>query len=154
ESGQFWADLLAGAAKPTALPKNPARGGRSGKSFERLRVGLREGTWDTLQNVSRRCRLTPGALIQTAWALLLGHTTRSRDVVFGAAFSGRPSELADAEWMVGPFVNTLPVRVRLEGGRAVREQLEAVHRLLLSLHEHQFCSLPEIQRFGKVAPGR
>jgi hypothetical protein len=29
-----------------------------------------------------------------------------------------------------------------------------VHQLLLSMHEHQFCSLAEIQRFSKVAPGR
>jgi len=154
ESSEFWANLFTDFALPTALPKNHARAGQSGKSFERIRVRLKDETWETLQNVSRRCHLTPGALIQAAWALLLAQKARSADVVFGAAFSGRPTELADAEWIVGPFVNTLPVRVRLEGGRTLREQLQAVHQLLLSMHEHQFSSLAEIQRFGNVAPGR
>jgi hypothetical protein len=154
ESGDFWANLFADFKNPTALPKKQARAGRSGKSFQRMRVRLKGETWDTLQDVSRRCHLTPSALIQTAWALLLGQKTRSGDVVFGAAFSGRPTELADAEWIVGPFVNTLPVRVRLKGERSLREQLRVVHQLLLSMHEHQFCSLAEIQRLSKVAPGR
>ena len=154
ESGDFWANLFADFKNPTALPKKQARAGRSGKSFQRMRVRLEGETWDTLQDVSRRCHLTPSALIQTAWALLLGQKTRSGDVVFGAAFSGRPTELADAEWIVGPFVNTLPVRVRLKGERSLREQLRVVHQLLLSMHEHQFCSLAEIQRLSKVAPGR
>jgi amino acid adenylation domain-containing protein/non-ribosomal peptide synthase protein (TIGR01720 family) len=154
ESGDFWANLFADFANPTALPRNHVRAGRTGKSFQRIGVRLQNEAWDTLQDVSRRCHLTPSAVIQTAWALLLAQKTRSGDVVFGAAFSGRPTDLADAEWIVGPFVNTLPVRVRLEGGRSLREQLQVVHQLLLSMHEHQFCSLAEIQRFSKVPPGR
>ena len=154
ESSDFWPNLFDGFANPTALPKNHARAGQSGKSFQRKRVVLKNETWDSLQDVARRCHLTPSAVIQTAWALLLGQKTRSADVVFGTAFSGRPTDLADAEWIVGPFVSTLPVRVRLEGRRNLREQLQVVHQLLLSMHEHQFCSLAEIQRFSKVAPGR
>jgi len=33
------------------------------------------------------------------------------DVVFGAAFAGRPTDLRGVESIVGPFVNNLPVRV-------------------------------------------
>jgi non-ribosomal peptide synthase domain TIGR01720/amino acid adenylation domain len=154
ESSDFWVNLFAGFANPAALPRNHVRVGPTDKSFQRIRVRLKNETWATLQDVSRRCHLTPSALIQTAWALLVGQKTRSADVVFGAAFSGRPTDLADAEWIVGPCVNTLPVRVRLEGRRSLREQLQAVHQLLLSMHEHQFCSLAEIQRLSKVAPGR
>ena len=52
--------------------------------------------------------------MQGAWALLLGRLTGRRDVVFGAVVSGRPPELPGVESMVGLFVNTLPVRVRLD----------------------------------------
>ena len=40
-------------------------------------------------------------------------------MVFGAAFSGRPAELPGVETLVGPCVNNLPVRVRLDPEKRV-----------------------------------
>jgi non-ribosomal peptide synthetase component F len=34
-------------------------------------------------------------------------------VVFGVTVAGRPAELAGVEHMVGLFINTLPLRLRL-----------------------------------------
>ncbi len=55
-------------------------------------------------------------LVQGSWALLLGMLAGSDDVVFGATVAGRPAEVPGIETMVGLFINTLPVRVRLDPG--------------------------------------
>jgi amino acid adenylation domain-containing protein/non-ribosomal peptide synthase protein (TIGR01720 family) len=154
ESDDFWKKSFADFAAPTALPRIQSRAGRTDKSFQQIRVVLRSETWDALLDVSRRCRLTSSALIQAAWALLLAQKNRSADVVYGAAFAGRPTDLENAEWIVGPFVNTLPVRVRLEGGRGLLQYLQEVHQLLLSMNEHQFHSIADIQRFSNIPRGR
>ena len=48
------------------------------------------------------------------WAMLLSAFTDRSDVVFGVTVSGRPSELAGVETMIGLFINTVPLRVRLD----------------------------------------
>ena len=52
-------------------------------------------------------------MLQAAWALVLKSLSRSSSVVFGAAISGRPAELAGIEGVVGPCVNNLPVRATI-----------------------------------------
>ena len=55
--------------------------------------------------------------MQMAWALVLSRLTDRDDVVFGVTVSGRPAELAGVETMIGLFINTVPMRVRLDAGR-------------------------------------
>ena len=53
--------------------------------------------------------VTLSSVMQAAWALLLSHYSGLSDVVFGAAFSGRPPELPGIDELVGPCVNNVPV---------------------------------------------
>ena len=48
-----------------------------------------------------------------AWALILSKYCNQQDVVFGSVVSGRPPDLEGVENMIGLFVNTLPVRIRI-----------------------------------------
>ena len=45
--------------------------------------------------------------------MLLGRLTGRDDVVFGVTVAGRPPEIAGIESMVGLFINTLPLRIKL-----------------------------------------
>ena len=64
--------------------------------------------------------MTLNTLIQAAWAILLGRLTGRDDVVFGVTVAGRPPEIAGIERMVGLFINTLPLRVRLAPATPLR----------------------------------
>src|SRR6185503_12192497 len=66
-----------------------------------------------LQSFAQRHQLTMNTLVQGAWALVLSRHSGAEDVVFGTVVSGRPAELRGVETMVGSFINTLPVRVRV-----------------------------------------
>ena len=52
--------------------------------------------------------------MQGGWAMLLERQSGKADIVFGAAFAGRPTTLRGAESIVGPLVNNLPVRTTVD----------------------------------------
>ncbi len=82
--------------------------------------------------------------------MLLNRQTGNSDVLFGAAFSGRPADLHGVESIVGPFVNNLPLRTRVEPNLRTGEFLRQMHSHLLGLSPFQYISLIEIQKVSEV----
>ena len=91
--------------------------------------------------------------MQGAWALLLSRYSGEEDVVFGAAVSGRPPELAGVEAMVGMFINTLPVRVRVAPEMPVREWLARIQAAAAELRGHENSPLVQVQKWSGVPAG-
>ncbi|GHF80856.1 hypothetical protein GCM10018790_68250 [Kitasatospora xanthocidica] len=90
--------------------------------------------------------LTLNTVVQGAWAVLLGELTGRRDVLFGSVGSGRPAELAGVETIVGSFLNTLPVRVRLDRGGSVAALLSELQEQQFTLADHQRIGLAELRQ--------
>ncbi|HEY0095678.1 MAG TPA: AMP-binding protein, partial [Archangium sp.] len=106
-----------------------------------------------LNAFARQQGLTLNTVVQGAWALLLGHHAGTRDVVFGTTVSGRPPELSGVEGMVGLFINTLPVRVRLPGDEPLVEWLKGLQAWLLEMRQHEHSPLVKVQRWSEVPAG-
>ncbi|MEV0401885.1 amino acid adenylation domain-containing protein [Actinoallomurus sp. NPDC050550] len=94
----------------------------------------------------RRHGLTANTLVQGAWGLLLSRLTGHEDVVFGTAVSGRPPEIPGVERMVGLFINTVPVRVRIDEGESVAALLNRLQDEQAELFPHQHLGLTEVSR--------
>lgn len=150
DAAKFWQGQLAGFRKPTALP-GEAPGRDSGdERYQQHVVQLSNDTTAALQSAARRLQVTLNTLVQGAWSLLLSRQSGDADVVFGAAFSGRPTDLPGVESIVGPFTNNLPVRVAVDGEETAAEFFRNVHERLLHLSAYQFTPLMEIQRGSEV----
>ncbi|MEY9994220.1 amino acid adenylation domain-containing protein [Streptomyces sp. V4I8] len=94
--------------------------------------------------------VTVNTVAQTAWALVLARMTGAEDLVFGAVVSGRPHDLPGVERMVGLFINTLPVRIRLRSQEGVDELLARVQDEQLRLAPYHHVRLAEVQRAAGV----
>ncbi|MFJ5261731.1 amino acid adenylation domain-containing protein, partial [Streptomyces sp. NPDC088387] len=141
-----WRSELAGADEPSLVaPADPAR---TPVSPESLITRLTPELTGDMARLARGLGLTVNTLVQGAWAMLLARLTGRTDVVFGATAAGRPSDLPGAESMIGLFINTLPVRVRLDGGRTVADVLTDLQERQSALMAHQHLGLPEIQRLA------
>ena len=138
-----WTEALAGVDGPTLLVP-AARGTAPPLPDEVVDVVPAELT-ATLTALARRCGATLNTLIQAGWAILLGRLTGRDDVVFGATVSGRPADLPGVESMVGLFINTVPVRVRLPPVEPVTELLARLQVEQAALLDHQHVGLAEIQ---------
>ena len=89
--------------------------------------------------------VTLNTLVQAAWALYLSRVTGQHDVVFGATVSGRPAGVPDVERMVGLFINTVPVRVRVREDETLAGLLARVQAEQAELLPHHYLPLPRIQ---------
>jgi non-ribosomal peptide synthetase component F len=82
--------------------------------------------------------------------MTLGHYSAASDIVFGAAYSGRPPEIPGVEGMVGPCVNNVPVRVSVAPGQSLATLLASLQRKQADLMHHQHAPLAQIQEWAGV----
>ncbi|WP_231626552.1 condensation domain-containing protein, partial [Streptomyces apocyni] len=106
-----WREVFDGFDEPTLL--SPAETAHTSVLPAQIMRELAADVSERLTGAARRAGVTLGTLVQGAWAMVLGALTGRDDVVFGTTVSGRPPEVAGIEGTVGLFINTLPVRVRL-----------------------------------------
>ncbi|MET9324578.1 amino acid adenylation domain-containing protein, partial [Streptomyces sp. NPDC003038] len=154
EAEQYWRDLLGGVKEPTSLPfdRRPADTHRA-QSSERLVTWLTAEASERLYAFARAHRLTVNAVMQGAWALLLSRYSGERDVVFGATVSGRPADLAGADSMVGMLINTLPVRIEIDGAAPVGTWLAGVQQAQVEARQYEYVPLPQIQGWSGIERG-
>jgi amino acid adenylation domain-containing protein/non-ribosomal peptide synthase protein (TIGR01720 family) len=150
----FWKTYLDGFLAPTPFgvdhaPAAPARKADIGRS----RVRLSQAESDRIRAFARQNRLTMSTLFQGAWARLLSFYSRETDVVYGTTVAGRPASFAGVESMVGLFINTLPVRVRLRPEMQVGAWLEQIQAEQVISREYENCPLVELQALSAVPRG-
>jgi amino acid adenylation domain-containing protein/non-ribosomal peptide synthase protein (TIGR01720 family) len=144
----FWREALAGFRSPTPLGVDrPA--GSAGTSAERVRSLPVE----PLQAAARRLQVTLNALVQAAWALLLGTYSGEREVLFGITVSGRPAELPGAESMIGLFINTLPLRVPLPAAAEIAPWLRRLLARQAEAQRFEHTPLARVQEWSEVPRG-
>ncbi|MBG0824312.1 amino acid adenylation domain-containing protein [Planomonospora sp. ID91781] len=140
---EAWRRSLAGLDGATLVA--PGLGDGPAGEPGRVRARLGEEPTARLTAALRARSLTLNTAVQGAWALLLAQLTGRDDVVFGGTVSGRPPELPGVERMIGLFINTLPVRVRLRPGETLSGLLTRLQAEQAELLPHHHLGLAEIQ---------
>ncbi|MEU1707404.1 non-ribosomal peptide synthase/polyketide synthase [Streptomyces sp. NPDC005706] len=149
-----WRTVLDGFATPTPLPADrPRRPGHETRSAGVHTAALSEEVSARLARTARTAGLTLGTVVQGAWALLLSRYSAERDVLFGTTVSGRPDDLPGAESMVGMFINTLPTRVRVDGGRGAVAWLRELQEEQAEARRFAAVSLAELTSLSDVPAG-
>ncbi|MFI5562666.1 amino acid adenylation domain-containing protein [Amycolatopsis japonica] len=140
---EAWRAELAGSDEPTVVDADADKAMVvPGEHAE----WLPEAATRALTGFARGHGLTLSTIVQGAWALVLSRLAGRTDVVFGTVVSGRPADVPDVEQMVGMFINTVPVRVRLDGDLPVLELLQDLQSRQSALTEHQYLGLSQVQR--------
>ncbi|WP_369027643.1 amino acid adenylation domain-containing protein [Nocardia farcinica] len=143
-----WQRMLAGIESPTRVT-----GGERTVTADSGEVGveLSAATSAAILDLGRSHGVTANTSVQVAWALLLTVLTGRSDVVFGNTVSHRPPQVAGVERMIGLFINTVPVRVRLDPHERVAELLVRVQSEQAAMLDHRYIGLAELQRATGVA---
>ncbi|QLY29808.1 amino acid adenylation domain-containing protein [Nocardia huaxiensis] len=139
-----WTEALAGVDTPTRAV--PSLAGIESTESGMVTVDFSADSLAKLESTVRAAGATVNTGVQAAWALLLAMLTGRTDVVFGGTVSGRPPQLAGVEDMVGLFINTLPVRVRLDPAERVSDLLARVQSEQARLLDHQHVGLAAIHQ--------
>ncbi|WP_188051873.1 non-ribosomal peptide synthetase [Azospirillum sp. Sh1] len=148
----FWRTFLAGVEGATPLPMlSPAPESGSVVPLSQSHL-LDEAETARLAAAARGLGVTLNTLVQGAWGLVLAARSGRNDVLFGVTSSGRPAELDGAEHMLGVFINTLPLRVRVPGQRRLGDYLRGIQADNAAMREHEHSALADIQAQAGVGP--
>ncbi|MBZ4423049.1 non-ribosomal peptide synthase/polyketide synthase, partial [Myxococcus sp. RHSTA-1-4] len=155
QAENWWRKALAGFKAPTPLPGiRPAA--RAGGAYPRLlekQLEVDGEAWAALQAFARQHQLTINTIVQGAWALLLSRYSGAKDVAFGATLSGRPAGLGRIEEMVGLFINSLPVRVRLPDDAQLVPWLKELQAWQVDMRAYEHSPLVQVQGWSDVRRG-
>ncbi|HEY0856189.1 MAG TPA: condensation domain-containing protein, partial [Albitalea sp.] len=151
EHEAFFREMLAGVDEPT-LPFGIADVNGNGSGVEEACRAIDAGLAQRLRQTARSLGVSAASLCHVAWARVLASISGRDDVVFGSVLLGRMHGGEGADRALGLFINTLPLRVRIDDGD-VRENVRRVHALLGRLMHHEHASLALAQRCsGVLAP--
>jgi amino acid adenylation domain-containing protein/non-ribosomal peptide synthase protein (TIGR01720 family)/FkbM family methyltransferase len=154
-SEAFWRRTLKGFTAPTPLggERQVEHGSMEDLVSERQEVYLSVETTNALQVFARQHQLTFYTLVQGAWALVLGQHSKKQDVVFGTVVSGRPADLPGVETIVGPFINTIPVRVKIPPQALLLEWLKELQTQQVEARQHEHSPLVQVKGWSEVSRG-
>jgi hypothetical protein len=128
EVSAFWRASLAGFAGPTPLPLDtqvpPSVGAAT--DFHEVELSLDPGSREALRGLAEQRRVTAGSVFYAAWAAFLHGYAAQPLITFGIAQSGRPAALGNVGGMVGMYMSTMPLAVRVEPGQSFADLLGQV----------------------------
>ena len=151
EHERFFSSMLAGVETPT-LPFSLLDVRGDGSSIIEAQLPLNNRLVSHIRDVSRELLVSPAALFHLAWAQVVARTSGRPDVVFGSVLLGRTTIGEDALRAVGPFINTLPVKIAVDK-RSPQAAVLETHALLVELMRHEHASLALAQRCSNVSAG-
>ncbi|GAB5525200.1 MAG: surfactin non-ribosomal peptide synthetase SrfAB [Roseivirga sp.] len=145
-STRYWQNYLEGYEGLTGLPvKTNSAGQPSAYRLRNHKVQIEATQVQRWKKLAADCGVTPNTLFQLAWSVLLARYNHTSDIMFGAVVSGRSTEVNGIESMVGLFINTIPVRIKLNENVAVSELLKDIQQDTLNSVDHQYHPLSEIK---------
>ncbi|KAG0211800.1 hypothetical protein BGX28_007390 [Mortierella sp. GBA30] len=147
----FFTKMLADIETP-ALPYGLTDVHREGVNVTESHRTLTQDLHERLRNHARRLGVSLAALCHLAWAQVIAGTSGQHRVVFGTVLFGRMQGGSGSDRTMGLFINTLPLRIDVEGS-TVLHKIHQVQNDLATLLEHEHASLAMAQRCSSVPSG-
>jgi non-ribosomal peptide synthetase component F/acyl carrier protein len=144
----YFRELLGDVQEPTA-PFELIDVRRDGTGMAQASRAVDPSLAQRLRDQARRLGVFPSSLCHVAWGLVLARVCGRHDAVFGTVLLGRMQAGEAAHRVMGMFINTLPVRIRL-GESPVGAIVRETHRQLSRLLRHEQASLALAQRCSRV----
>ncbi|MCS0710057.1 non-ribosomal peptide synthetase [Massilia aurea] len=142
EQSQFWRSHLSGAPAllelPTDRPRPPVQSYAGGSVPLRLSSAMVEG----LRGLAQRHGATMFVTLLAGWAALLARLSGQDDIVVGTPAANRKHR--ELESLIGCFVNTLALRVRVDAMTSGDILIEQVKATSLQAYSHQDLPFEEV----------
>ncbi len=147
---RFWRAELAEAPQALPLPADNPYPARQTFAAERINTTLDAGLVDALRQLAARHETSLFAVLLAAYAIVLARLTGSDDLLIAVPMAARTRP--ETESVVGLFMNTVPIRVRIDRDRTLSELVRSVHAATVRALAHQ--ELPFARVVDLMRPDR
>ncbi|KAI9729802.1 MAG: hypothetical protein M1818_008379 [Claussenomyces sp. TS43310] len=96
-------------------------------------------------------KITISSLLRAAWAMTLSVYSGSTDVNFGTTLSGRNYAFPDLDSLIGATIATVPIRIRLDLNKSIRDFLESVQDQSVDMIPYEHTGLQFIRKLSPDA---
>ena len=152
---EYWKQLLDDydeSAKISPLPSvipDKTYENEAVEKVERQSILLEEDLSQRLLGLAAYQNITINTIAETIWGILLAKYNGIEDVVFGKVVSGRNAHIPGIEQMVGIFINTIPVRLRIEKESTILSVLKEIQKQAVDSSQYDHCALSKIQEIAR-----
>ena len=151
----YWRDQLRGYRSSTPIPAaitNPKKllAGKNMKEKE-LIIGKEESLF--IRSTASKYNITLNTVFQGVWAILLSSYAGEDEVIFGTTVSGRNMDLKGIQSMVGVFINSLPVTVKINKEMGLLSWLQYIQDNQINREPHAQTPLSDIQKWSEFPSG-
>ncbi|MGJ5235415.1 amino acid adenylation domain-containing protein, partial [Bradyrhizobium oligotrophicum] len=146
----FFRSMLADIDAPTA-PFGLMEVRSDGDGVREAKLAIPPDLDTRLRAQARRVGVGLATLCHLAWGQVLARSSGREQVVFGTVLFGRMQAGTETDRSLGLFINTLALRLDLDGS-SVEDSVRAAHARLAELTTHEHASLAMAQRCSGVAP--
>lgn len=153
EAEMFWKRTLASFTVPTqeaaaGISRMRPNAADTERQHEILR--LSPALAEALAMLGAQRHLLLSTLVCGAWALLWSRYHNTDDVVFGTVVSGRPPALGQVGTIAGPFLNTLPVRMRIVPAMDGLSWLQQVRTQQVEALRYDYFPLAQLELWSQI----
>ncbi len=154
---RFFAETLRGFTARNALLHRSASDTTAApidRNLIEITRTLDERTTTALRALATDAGVTMNTMVQAAWSLVVSDFSGGdSDVVIGTVRRGRGETVPDAGRILGMFINTLPLRVRIDPALSVTAWVQSVRQAHAALRPYEQTSLLEIHATADVPSG-
>lgn len=144
EARHFWQNYLGGDLLGSGIPAQAQEQGIDTYTLAARELILDSTFTSRINDYCRNHEITQNAFFQAAWALQLSLYHKQEQVLFGTVHAGRPPAVEGIEQMLGLFINTIPVRVKVSATASLPALLRQVHADFLQAQPYQYLPYQEI----------
>lgn len=148
----YWERRLNNFSTPTSIYSYTPY--ESNSHFDHIHIehthtfSLSESLSTGLTALAKETRTTLSTIFNLGWSLVTNYFSGETDIVFGTTVSGRPQELSGFDSMVGVFINTVPVRVKIDAKENIKDILQSLYNDSVERQSFDFFPLDQIQKMG------
>jgi amino acid adenylation domain-containing protein len=146
-AGLFWRAELADAPPPLPLPTDEPYPEHQTFAAGSIGTTLDGSLADALRGLAAQHGTTLFSVLLAAYAAVLARLTGSDDLLIAVPMAARTRP--ETESVVGLFMNTVPVRIRITGGATLSELVRSVHTATTRALAQQELPFPKLVELVK-----
>ena len=149
----FWRKQLEGFSSPIHLGCDRGRPTVHASPNHEQNAVLDLDDTARLVQLAKSHQLSLNTIVLCAWLLVLSAHSGETDIVVGTTVSGRSAPIGGIESMVGLFINTIPVRMRLQAEESLTSLLKRLQLWQGKSVQYELTPIMDVQAWSEVAHG-